>query len=369
MILLIIVLAYLLGLFTDELLGPGPRVSLMRWRRQIARRVRDDPVHATFRICARLRDAASEDPARERILAALSETGVTDYTLAGDDVMATIHQGQTTMELRISPLAASEEPGVAGPEPRFVPAPSERSRAEVQTAAGPPAAPGTNAAGRPGDVRDAAVAGGSEGRSDAVMIVAFRLSIECALRYRDVDETVADVEAVLGKLTTALARQQIVPDPGSKVMSVAVSVLPELGISTLADMRSVASLREAMAFSARVRNGGAATVVLRDHRVEIEGELDSTTRQIIRDAVLFGSENRMVRVYPGDTRGPSGPHGSPSGPHGSSSEPHGSPSEPHGSPSGPHGSPSGPHGSSSGPHGSPSGPHGEHAEMSAKLDR
>jgi len=117
-------------------------------------------------------------------------------------------------------------------------------------------------------------------------------------------------------------------------MSIAVSVLPELGISTLADLSGTVRLLEAMSFSARVQDGDGATVVLRDHQVDIEGELDSTTRQLIRDAVLFGSGNRMVRVYPGDIGSPSGPHGSPSG-----------------------------------PHGSPSGPHGEHGETSAKLDR
>jgi len=79
-ILIVVVLAYLLGLFTDGLVGAGPRVSLLRWKRRIARSIRDDPVRATLRIRASLRDAASEDPARERLLAALSETGVTDYT-------------------------------------------------------------------------------------------------------------------------------------------------------------------------------------------------------------------------------------------------------------------------------------------------
>jgi hypothetical protein len=233
--LVLLIIAYLLGLFTDELLGPRPRIELERWRRTLARHLHDRSMPATVRLTAELAEPVSEPAARDRIRAALAVAEVFAYEWSGDSVLASLSQAHTALGVELQQIRADD--------------PAETGMMRV---------------------------GG------------FRLLIECSLTYQHLDETLADLNAFVERITTALARQGIVADLPSRTLSIEVSPTLALGVSTLPELRRVLTILRASCLTTAVK-GGRARVAISEDRLVIEGELDSTARFIVRDAVLFGS--------------------------------------------------------------------------------
>jgi len=102
--------------------------------------------------------------------------------------------------------------------------------------------------------------------------------LQFQLSYRRFNDSVSDVRAVADRLSAALAKTGFHQDLGTRVFSIDTRSLPELS--------GVFSALHTSSFEAQI--DGAARLVYSDHQLELQGQLDSMTLSVVREALLFG---------------------------------------------------------------------------------